>query len=180
MQGGIIALDINSTRTGVAFGDADALAPQFASWKMPGGADLPRACGELQASLRALIGIVHPRIVAIEAPLQKIDREHGARPAFVLMSLYGAAAGEAHQHQKWVIDGHVGQVRSYFIGSAHFKTDEAAKRIKTHCERLGWGIANHDEGDAAALWAWTMAKVNKRWAPNGHVYFGKCTGVISA
>jgi hypothetical protein len=172
-------LDINSTRTGVAFStEENSLSPHFASWRMSGGSDLPRACAEIMRSLRDQIGFVKPKIVSIEAPLGVIDRHHSARAVEVLMPLAGAAMGCGHSCGCRVIMGKVGEVRRYFIDSGNLSSDEAERRIAAKCRALNWGIDNHDEGDAAALWAWTMQKLNYRWAPNGTVMFGKRLGTI--
>jgi Holliday junction resolvasome RuvABC endonuclease subunit len=135
------------------------------SWTMPGAEDLPRACAAISQSLAELCKMVHPSIVAIEAPLTIINSTYGARPAFVLMSLYGAAAGAAHSAGARVVDGHIGTWRKAFLGKGNLPGKEAKRLAMERCEKLGWKVENHDEADAAGLWAWAMANNFRQWKP---------------
>jgi hypothetical protein len=149
---------------------------------MPGADDLSRACSVLFDWVLNWhsIGIVRPKYVAIEAPLKVIDRFHSTRSAEVLMSLYGAGLTATYKINAIPLKGEVSAVRDYFIGTHHLNSAETEKRIAARCRQFGWEIENHDQGDAAALWAWAMARVNKRWLPNGQVIYGNCVGRFSA
>lgn len=179
VAGGIVALDINSTRTGVAFGDRDSLSPHFVSWRLPGTDDLSRACGALYDLLIVNCKVLKPRIIAIEAPIGVVDRFHSARSAEVLTALYGAALAGASNAGSTAIKGNIGEIRRHFIGHANLRADEAARRIADQCRILKWAASNHDEADAAALWSWAMATRTKGWLPNGEIIYGKVRGVLS-
>lgn len=164
-RGGLVSLDINSRRVGVAIGDADSQAPRCFSWSMPGAEDLPRACASISSLLSELCKMEHPAIVVIEAPLTIINSQYGARPAFVLMSLYGAAAGAAHNGGARVVDGNISTWRKSFLGRGNLPGKEAKRLATERCAQLGWKVENHDEADAAGLWAWAMATNFRNWKP---------------
>lgn len=165
MRGGVLALDISSVRTGVAYGGEESSSPHCLSWIMPGGADLARCCSELSQSILSFAGIVHPKIIAVEAALNRVDPTHGARVAKVLMYLCGSAFGAGHAAQARVIEGNIQTVRSHFIGNGNLPGEEAKRRVQAQCDKLQWEYKNHDEADAAALWSWTMTNNFKRWTP---------------
>lgn len=170
MRGGLIAMDLNGTRSGVAFGDADSPRPHCTSWDMPTG-DLPRACGGLITAIYDLSKLIKPAVVAIEAPVPIPNRR--PETSLILTSLYGAAAGAAYAVGAKVVDGHISTVRKHFVGKGNLSSDDAAQAIADRCRQLGWEIHNHDEGDAAALWCWAMSTNFPRWVPNGTPLFGR-------
>lgn len=171
-QGGIIALDINSKSTGVAFGDADSPAPRCTTW-LPGGcADddaLIRACAGLYNSITELSKIVHPSIIVIEAPLNIPDRDPNTGRA--LLSLAFVAATAAQNVGARPVLGHVATWRKHFIGRGNLPGKEAKAAAIERCRILKWQVKGHDEAEAAGLWCWGMSKYFRHWAPNGTPLF---------
>lgn len=166
----LLALDINSNRTGYAFGAREDAKPRSDAWKLPGGEDLPRACASLYNSISGVCGLIHPNFVAIEAPLQMmIGSAAGARPAFVLKTLYGAAIAAAHNAKARVAPVSVGTWRKYFIGAGNLKGPEAKERSIARCKQLGWKAENHDEAEACGVWAWGLSHCYReyrfQWSP---------------
>lgn len=169
----LLALDINSNRTGFAFGGPSDGAPRAGCWRVPGAEDLPRACGALSNSIKELAALIKPKFVVIEAPLQIQGGGSNARVALVLISLYGAAIGASHTAGAFTIDGHVGTWRKHFIGVGNLKSDEAKRATIERCRLLGWPAQNHDEADACGLWSWGMATNYRQWAPQSTPLFGR-------
>lgn len=165
----LLALDINSSRTGYMFGGPQDGSPRGGVWHMPSGSDLPRSCGAIANSISALSGLIHPSIVVIEAPLQMTERS--AHTALVLTSLYGAACGAAYNAGARVIPGHVQTWRKHFIQQGNLKSAEAKERTLERCKLLGWKADNHDEGDACGLWSWGMATNYPKWSPKSTPLF---------
>lgn len=172
----LIALDINSARTGYAFGGPADGAPRVSSWQMAGGADLPRACGTLYNSISELSKLLHPKVIVVEAPLPA-GSKGSARAALVLTALYGAACAAGRNAGAMVVPIAVSTWRKHFCGEGYPADPEAA--VARVCRIMRWEIANHDEGDACGVWSWGMAKHYRHWAPKSVPLLGKST-VIGA
>lgn len=167
----LLALDINSNRTGYMFGGPKDGQPRGGVWRLSGGEDLPRACGGLYNAISALAGLIHPNIVAIEAPLQMSERS--AHTALVLISLFGAASAAGNNARARVIPAHIGTWRKHFIGRGNLPGAEAKAQTLARCHLLGWKAENDDEGDACGVWSWGMATHYPQWAPKSTPLFGR-------
>lgn len=170
----LIALDINSERTGYALGGPDDGAPRAAVWTMAGGSDLPRACGTLYNSIIELSKVFHPRFVVIEAPLPAGARG-SAHAALVLISLYGAACAAGRNAGATVVPVAVSKWRKHFIGHGNLKGDVAKRMTLDRCRLMRWKAENHDEGDACGVWSWGMATRYRHWAPKSVPLLGRST-----
>lgn len=163
----LLSLDINSARTGYAFGGPSDGAPRVGVWHLPGGEDLPRAAAGLYNAICELSKLLHPKIVIIEAPLQMGNRS--ARTALVLIALYGAACAAGNNAGARVIPAHVATWRKHFVDKGY--PQDAKDAVAERCRVLGWSVDNHDEADAAGLWSWGMATNYRQWAPRSTPMF---------
>lgn len=167
----ILSVDINSVRSGYAFGGPKDGTPRAGCWSLPGGGDLPRACANLYSSITSLSGLIHPDIIVIEAPLLMGGHLDGARPAVVLISLYGAACAAAGNVDARVIDAKIQTWRKFFIGHGNLPGAVAKERALDRCQQLRWPALNHDQAEACGIWAWAMATNFPKWAPRSTPLF---------
>lgn len=169
-QGGVLALDVSSNRTGVAFGDANAGAPRCLTWKLVGcntDDELHRSLSYLRTSVSELCKLIQPRFVAVEAPLQITDRN--PRTNLALISL-AAVACEGGQTAGAVVERrHVQTWRKHFCGNG--RPDDPKAATKRVCDLLGWKYANDDEADACGLWSYEMSIRFPKWSPKSTPLF---------
>lgn len=173
----ILSLDVNSEKTGFAFGGPNDSVPRGGVWELPGGKDLPRACAVLASSVLGLCGLIHPKVLAIEAPINRSDRYHSARANVVTMALYGAALGAGSRAGVAIFrDANVQVWRAHFLGKGNGNLPgEEAKELAMHmCNKVfGWTSATHDEAEAKGIWAWAMAAHYPNWQPKSTPLFGR-------
>jgi crossover junction endodeoxyribonuclease RuvC len=82
-----------------------------------------------------------------------------------LGGLQAIALGLAHEHRVGEIcEASVGDVRGHFIGERALRREAAKKAVVERCRRLGWAVANDNEGDACALWSYGCALIDPRTA----------------
>jgi hypothetical protein len=94
-----------------------------------------------------------------------VDRDHSARAARVLNTLYGAAAGAGAMCNAMVVNAQIGAWRKLFIGAGNLPGDVAKKLANRRCVDLGWETKNHDESEAAGIWCWAMTNHFRDWTP---------------
>lgn len=170
MGGGLLALDISQRRTGYAFGlDEHAPAPRVSAWRGGDHGDVPRSCADLAQSVAQICGIAHPAVCVIEAPLQIAGRS--AHTAFLLTTLYGAAAGAAHAAGCRVYPAHVQTWRKHFVG--HGRPQDPKRAVIERCKLIGWEPANDDQADAMGLWHWGMSTYFRHWRQVGTPLFAR-------
>jgi len=178
----ILSLDVNSEQTGFAFGGPDDSVPRGGVWQLPGGKDLPRACAVLHSSVAGLAGLIHPKVIVIEAPLNRSDRFHSARSNLVTMALYGAALAAGSRAGAVCKDANVQTWRAHFLGKGKGNLPgEEAKAMAMHlCNKVfGWTSATHDEAEAKGIWAWAMATHYPKWSPKSTPLFGRQERTLS-
>jgi len=82
-----------------------------------------------------------------------------------LAGLQGIALGMAH---RWgvpeIAEASVQDIRAHFIGERNLKRTVAKKAVVARCRRLGWMVANDNEGDACALWSYGCALIDPQTA----------------
>jgi Holliday junction resolvasome RuvABC endonuclease subunit len=54
----------------------------------------------------------------------------------------------------------VNSVRQFFLGDGRLERDEAKHRTMQRCAALGWDVADDNEADALAIWAWRCAIID--------------------
>ena len=167
----LLALDLNSTRSGWAFGGPSDSVPRSGVWQLPGGGDLQRCCGGLYNSISTLCKLVHPKFVIIEAPLQMGGRS--AHTALVLMMLYGAATAAGHNAGARVEPVAVSTWRKHFIGHGNMKGDEAKDLAMQRCKMFRWPVENHDQAEALGIWDYGVSKYCKRAGALSTPLFGR-------
>src|SRR5262245_14637547 len=55
-------------------------------------------------------------------------------------------------------------VRAHFIGEGMLKRNAAKTEVMRACHRLGWNVANDNEGDACALWHFACSRFDPKVA----------------
>jgi hypothetical protein len=82
-----------------------------------------------------------------------------------LAGLRGVILGVAHcRGIKRIKEIEVGDVRAHFIGTRGMKRNAAKREVMRQCHRLGWGVVNDHEGDAAALWSYACSLIEPKLA----------------
>lgn len=170
----LIALDINSKSVGVAFGAPTDGAPRCVTWRLVGMDSeelLTRSCAGLYNSVSEYGKLLHPAIVAIEAPLNP-QALRGTTTAHIIMgmfSLVAAARAAAHNAGARVVFCQVQSWRKTFCG--HGRLENPKEATLARCKLLGWSVQNDDEGDAAGLWCHEMSLHYRHWSPKGTPLF---------
>jgi len=166
----ILALDISKSCTGIACG-APGSAPTLTSVSFyredeTRGETAARALRWIAEALPVLLpvtdAVTHPGRVVIEAPLMGGQKFHqNPETSYLLGGLAMVMEAACRLKGKEVRLGNVQTVRKHFIGHGNLPGEEAKRRVKAQCLRLGWAPKNYDESDAAALWDWACAQVSK-------------------
>ena len=51
-------------------------------------------------------------------------------------------------------------MRKFFLGDGGIERDEAKHRTMQRCAALGWEVADDNQADALAIWAWRCAMID--------------------
>lgn len=163
----LVAIDASTRSTGFAFGGQNDGSPRGGCWVLPGADEhvFDLTLSKAAESIGELCRMVRADHLMIEAPLLLVDREHSAATAMALIQLTGAIRAAAKRAGAKVHLASVQTVRKHFIGVGNLKRDEAKKAVMDRCRLLGWSVKNDDQGDATAVWAYGMARLYPKWAP---------------
>lgn len=163
----LVAIDASTRSTGFAFGGQGDGRPRGGCWDLPGCDEqvFDVTLARITGSVSELCRMVKAEHVMIEAPLLLVDREHSSATAMALIQLTGAVRAAAKRAGAKIHLASVQTVRKHFIGSAHLKRAEAKAAVMARCRQLGWPCINDDQGDANAVWAYGMALIYPKWAP---------------
>ncbi len=161
-RGDILALDL-ATNTGWAEGDPDRAeaGPHFGSLRLaPEGSDQAAIFGGLIKFLGQRLEAFRPRTVVFEAPeLYRLKSGKATRRTIeVLFGLPAVASGVCSRYSIHDLqEATPNDVRGFFIGDRKLKREHAKAAVLAECRRRGWNVANDDEADACAMWAFMAA-----------------------
>jgi Holliday junction resolvasome RuvABC endonuclease subunit len=169
----LLALDASTTNLGFGFGGPGASRPKGGVRKLPGADEMVfdhtlSKAYEMVSGLCMAAGIRH---VYIEAPLLIVDAGHAAHTSMALIQLTGAlraAAARAHARVTLVA---ISTVRKNFIGHGRLPGREAKAAVQARCRQLGWDFDDDNHADALAVWAYGMALLYPKWAPQTEPLF---------
>jgi hypothetical protein len=168
----LLALDLSSVATGFAFGDASYAAPKTGVWKLPGAAEdvFDRTLSVLGESIIALCRVIRAKRVIVEAMIPQMHQGSSAHTQAALAQLTGVACGAGYTATKQAVGRHaVSTVRKHFCGVGFPEKPKYA--VMEACRVLGWQVAEHNAGDAAALWSYGMSLLHPKWAPRSTPLF---------
>ncbi|MBM2293805.1 hypothetical protein JQX09_17900 [Sulfitobacter pseudonitzschiae] len=153
----LLAFDMGRA-TGVAFGDVRGTP--ICHTEYLGEPDDPqdvRFCQALRMTAR-LIDKLRPDAVVIEKAIAAgvVGKEARVQQAF---GYRGCIFGVAKMKGVKTAEYSVGEVREYLIGERSLRSDAAKPRVFEACKTLGWGVANFEESDAAAVWHLARARL---------------------
>lgn len=151
----LLALDLNSKRSGYAFGRPKDTRPLTGDWPLPGGEDIARTGGILYDSITSLAQVTKPKIILIEAPMQANDRS--AHTAKVLIMLFGVAMAASRNAGARGIPVAVSTWRKHFIGRGDYPGDVAKQMAFDRCRMLRWEPKNHDQAEACGVWSFGIS-----------------------
>jgi Holliday junction resolvasome RuvABC endonuclease subunit len=177
----LIAIDASTRSTGFAFGGPGDGCPRGGVWPLPGCDEhtFDMTLARITESVGELCRMVRAEHLMIEAPLLLVDQQHAAATAMALIQLTGAIRAAAKRQGCKVRLAAVQTVRKHFIGTAHLKRAEAKAATIARCKQLGWPVADgegrdsDDRADANAVWAYGMALLYPKWAPQTSPLFAK-------
>lgn len=167
----VLGLDV-ATRTGWAINGPMSGVPIVGTFKAPRpegdkaeGFDLGPVFLAFRRWLDGMIVIHKPDTVAFEAPLNIV---HGGSAKVLtnqntIRLLFGFAALVemcASEHGVPTYEANVGTIKRHFAG--HGRADKAA--MMARCRMLGWAVADDNQADAAALWAYVSALKNPKFS----------------
>lgn len=174
----LVAIDASTKSTGFAFGGAADASPRGGCWALPGCDEqvFDMTLARIADSVGELCRMVRAEHLMIEAPLLLVNHGHSAATAMALIQLTGAVRAAAKRAGAKVHLAAVQTVRKHFIGTAHLKREEAKAAVMERCRLLGWPCMNDDQGDANAVWAYGMALLYPKWAPQTEPLFVAAKG----
>lgn len=158
-KGDVLALDI-ATKIGWAEGQPGSI-PRFGSQRLaPDGSSQAAIFGGMIGFLGTRLQAFKPRTIVFEAPeLFRLRSGKATRATIeVLFGLPAVMQGVANRmgvHD--VQEASSNDYRDFFIGKRNLKRAAAKAATIEECHRRGWMVANDDEGDACALWAFMCA-----------------------
>ena len=159
----VLAWDLSRSRAGFAASKSSDGTPFCGSRTFAyAGADPGEIGLSFKNTLVDMMKLIRPKIIAIEAPvLANVPQDQ--HDLEIKLGLLMLARVIAKPMGARVALGNVQTVRKYFTGSGRpGGTGKESKRIVfQRCLALGWKVANTDESDAAALWAWCCATNDK-------------------
>lgn len=158
-SGGLLTLDLNTKRCGVAAGCETDSAPCLLSWQLFGTEtedDLARSCAVLYRNISDLAKVIHPRVGLYEAPLNPDDLRGNTNYNAMrgLISLAAVAMAALQNAGARTYPARVQRWRKHFLGHG-FPTDPKQAAMD-QCAAYGWAPKNHDEADAGGIWHWGM------------------------
>ena len=161
----VLALDL-ATTTGAAVGIPGA-APKLFTERFgdPDENHLVRFSRCLNW-INLMIKEHQPTVIAIEEPIAsgvvgKKDR------IFLAAGYRGCVLGVAGMRKLRLEEYSVSQIRKHFIGTSTLKRKQAKETVLRECLSRGWKASNDNEGDAAALFDFVLAKNGFQVEPNG-------------
>jgi len=163
-HGLIISLDI-AGRTGVCEG-LPGQTPKLYSQKFALEDDTSPtvAFGRAVSFMALRLQIVDPIAVFVEEAVPEFAfagrTNHAA--TMIRTGLYGALTGVARAKGIPVIPASIARVRTNILGRGHgFKGADAKKAVLRVCRERGWNPADNDQSDAAAVWLWGCAEIER-------------------
>lgn len=177
----LIGIDASTRSTGFAFGGLKDGSPKVGTWVLPGCDEhvFDMTLARAAESVGELCRMVRAEHMMIEAPLLLVNSGHSAATAMALIQLTGAIRAAASRAGAKVHLAAVQTVRRHFIDTGNLKRADAKAAVMARCHQLGWPVANDDQGDAAAVWAYGMALLYPKWAPQTTPLFA-VAGRVSA
>lgn len=118
-----------------------------------------------------LIAVHQPTAFAFESPL--VPRGNNvltnANTIRFLLGLAAVAELVGTRAGLEVFEANVQQVKRHFAGNG--RADKTA--MMQRCRLLGWNAKNHNEADAAGLWALAKSTLDPKFAPQTTPLFGR-------
>lgn len=157
----ILSLDL-ARQYGWAEGRAGE-APRFGSDRFaPTGAPVEDVFAGVIRQLAPRLAAFRPDVLVYEAPslFQLRDGKSNPATAECLLGIPAIVQGLAkHLGIHRVYKAQTSSVRKHFLGNGRMPRAEAKKAVVAECRRRGWDVRNDDEGDACAIWDYSIASI---------------------
>ena len=156
----VLALDL-ATQWGWASGRLNAEQPDAIGHRQIKSANLGEFIEVFRLGLREVVALTEPDIIVFESPILR-----GATTIMTLRKLYSMPAlveHECHMTSTLVLEEDNNRVRAKFVsGKLPRKSKERKQAVLDACAWRKWEVANDDEGDACALWWFTVTRLGNR------------------
>lgn len=184
----ILALDVSTDRTGVAFGPARE-RPSSIVWRFDKDDPVDVRHAKLARAIGDIVSRERPSFAVIEEPLNPAAARVITNMKTTLALIGGACVAAATLHLcgvRHVRMVSVQAIRKAFIGRARIKGGydaerrrkvsggEAAKAaVMAHCRLLGWPAEDHNAADALAAWSWMAGELSPMASLGSTPLFGR-------
>lgn len=145
MTGLIAAFDISKTRTGWCFG-VPLRQPVFGSFSLSGETD--EVYHRLHKRVWRLFEEHRPNQVFFEQPFTG----RNPKTARILHEMCGAFQLTCRLYGVPVFEVPIATWRKHFLGTNHFRREDAKRASVTRCRQLGLTPQTDDEADAIGIW----------------------------
>lgn len=169
----ILALDVSIRSTGVAFGRQDR--PFTSSFPLPSvegseeeGWDYGDAGAKMLRFLDDHLKISRPDYIIYETPLPARAQSNQVN-ARALIGLGFLIEAFARVHRIECAELHNATLKKFWAGHGYASKED----MMSVCQALAWPVKNHDEADAAALWAYGRSTADPDWAARTVPLFGR-------
>jgi hypothetical protein len=162
----VLGLDI-ATTCGWARGTPGG-TPTFGSvaFKPPGIGASDAAIFAKALTFFSMLMATPPSLLVIEALLPaaaRVKTNKATRDR--LAGLHSVALAVAHcRGVHRIVEADVADVRAHFIQARILRRATAKAEVMRNCRRLGWDVADDNQGDACAVWSYGCALVDPRSA----------------
>lgn len=156
----ILALDL-ATHVGWCVDGPEVVPPRAGAFKLRGGGtELGVAGLAFSEWLAEMVATWRPDAIAFEAPLMGGPGVvFNGRTARLLIGLAFVTEVVAASYATRCFEEHVQSVRRHFLGQGRPKDPKRA--TVERCRLLGWEVPDHNAADAAALWAFAKARLDR-------------------
>ena len=154
----ICSLDLGTQNIGWAYGSDDDRAPTTGTYCPPAtGKDLGWLLADVRAWLTPFCRTRAFDLLVYESPV--FVAQNNVMTVRKMFALGGLVELVAYDLKLPCEEKLPGPVRKHFLGRGNVpkRRPEIKAAVMRQCQILGWKPSNDDEGDAAALWSFTIA-----------------------
>ena len=165
----ILALDL-ATATGVAVGDTSDRPWCHTERLSDAGASHGARFRACMLATKKLVRQHEPDVIALEQAVATVMQGSPTR-LHVALGLRASVLAMADYFGLRVEEYAVSTVRKHFIGHGKMKGKDAKAAVIARCNKLGWIVENDNEADAAAVWDYARAVLDRKFTPTPNGLF---------
>ena len=175
----VLALDLSGRATGACYGAGGTIPHCVTLFQELDGDDYGPVGSALSAFMVGLIRTYKISHVAFESPWVPMGaRGNRERSGMTPVRIIRLGCGMAFLAETVATDQGCTRSevepsvwRKHFLGTG--RPEDPKQAVMERCRLLGWPAKNHNEGDAAGIWAYTQALIDPRFAYATTALFGR-------